>query len=279
MRIRTIYVAAAMALAAMTVTMAQEPQRPVTSAFTIKAGSAHHTDTYLSPLHYSGWTTAIGYGRMQAMAFNPERWIMALDVDVTAGCTHNTVRNADMWQASVQGRWSMMHRWSPLEALTVGIGGATTLYGGALYLSRNGNNPVAAHASWTVDGAAYATYAFRLGSLPVTALYRATLPVAGAFFAPQYGQLYYEIYMGNSHGTVSPAVWGKYFRLDQMLCFDLRLGHTNLRLGYGVDILSTKANHIVTRNITHTACVGITTQWISLPSTTRIPDNVNALYP
>ena len=47
--------------------------RPVTSAYTIEAGSAKITDTYLSPLKYTGETFAFGYERFQAMKFNPEK--------------------------------------------------------------------------------------------------------------------------------------------------------------------------------------------------------------
>ena len=40
--------------------------RPVLSAYMVEAGSAHVCDTYLTPLHYSGWSAAFSYERMQA---------------------------------------------------------------------------------------------------------------------------------------------------------------------------------------------------------------------
>ena len=54
--------------------------KAVLSAYSIEAGSNHLCNTYLTPLHYSGWRTALSYERMQAMKFNPERFIQRLDL-------------------------------------------------------------------------------------------------------------------------------------------------------------------------------------------------------
>ena len=51
-------------------------ERPVVSAYTLEAGTAHIAQTYLSPLRYSGPMLALSYERMQAMRFDPERWVM-----------------------------------------------------------------------------------------------------------------------------------------------------------------------------------------------------------
>ena len=40
---------------------AVETVRPVLSAYGVEAGSAHLADTYLTPLHYNGWHTALTY--------------------------------------------------------------------------------------------------------------------------------------------------------------------------------------------------------------------------
>lgn len=53
-------------------------ERPVVSAYTLEAGTAHIAQTYLSPLRYSGPMIALSYERMQAMRFDPERWVMRL---------------------------------------------------------------------------------------------------------------------------------------------------------------------------------------------------------
>ena len=89
--------------------MSQE--RPVTSAFTIEAGSARLCDTYLTPLHYRGWNAALVYERFQAMRFSPENWIMRLDGRLSVDHTENPARNATMWNLDLRIGWGMMRRW------------------------------------------------------------------------------------------------------------------------------------------------------------------------
>lgn len=231
--------------------------RNVSNSFMIEAGWALRADTYLTPLRYRGWNGALGYEHVRAFKGRPFMWVLNSSFEIDR--TQNRARNAVMWGAEFEARWSFLRRWRVAGPVEVGAGGATTVDAGALYLSRNGNNPVAANASWTVGIAAYASGCFRLGKLPVVARYTASLPVAGAMFAPDYGQLYYEIYLGDRKGLVRGAYWGRYFRLDQMLSLDLKVGPKWLRVGYGVDVLSTKVNGIVSRKINHNVVLGLTT--------------------
>lgn len=233
----------------------------VNNAFMFELGSAHRADTYLTPLHYSGWTGKLAYGH--AHSFRNRSLFWELDVNLQLDRTMNKVRNSRMFGAQFLARWSAVKTWNIVENLSLGAGAATTLDAGALYLSRNGNNPVAANASWTIDASAYASYRFKIGKLPVTAIYRADLPVVGAMFAPDYGQLYYEIYLGDSKNIFSGAWWGRYFRLDQSATLDIKVNSKYLRLGYGCNIISTKVNHIISRRIDHTFIIGITTDWLT----------------
>lgn len=257
--------------------------RPVTAAYTLEAGSAHLNDTYLTPLKYTGQNYTLGYERMQAMKFSPEKWVMQLGGRLNFGRTLNPARNATMYDLSLELSWGMMRRWdiSALSGLRLYGGGMTSLDAGALYLSRNGNNPVSAKAAWTVGLTGAAVYNFRISRLPVCLRYQPTLPVTGVFFSPDYGELYYEIYLGNHKGLAHMAHWGNYFRLDNLLTADLRLGSTNLRLGYRNDILSTKVNNIVSRRITHTFIIGVSGEWLSLPRSGTISPKakiISALY-
>ena len=239
-------------------------ERPVLSAYTLELGSAHIAETYLSPLKYSGWSSALNYERMQAMRFSPERWVMRLRGRLHLARTHNPARNASMWDLGLDLGWGMMHRWRFGEGWTVMAGGSTNIDGGVIYNPRNGNNPAAAKISWTVNASGALVYNGRMVRLPFCARYQAELPLTGIFFSPEYGELYYEIYLGNHRGLVRGAWPGNFFRLDNLATIDLRFGRTILRLGYRCDIFSGKASHIVTRRITHTAVVGVASEWLSL---------------
>lgn len=263
---RKLLTAIALTAISMTVGAAGPVLRPVISAYSVEYGAAHAADTYLTPLRYKGWHLGLGYERMQAMGFDPERWIMQLGVRGVTDRMQNPARNATMWNFEFDGRWAMMRRWRDVltPGLTLAVGPGTQVRAGALWLSRNGNNPASAKGAWTVDAAAMAAYNMRIGRLPLTVRYECTLPVGGVFFAPEYGELYYELWLGNHSGVVSGAFWNKYFRLDNYLTVDVRLRGTVVRLGYRADIISTKAHDVVSRRITHALTVGVATEWISL---------------
>lgn len=257
--------------------------RPVAAAYTFEVGSSHLCDTYLTPLKYSGQSYAISYERMQAMKFAPEDRVMRLETRLGLNRGENPARNATMWDLDLEFGWGMMRRFEieNVAGLKIYGGGSTTLDAGAMYLARNGNNPVAAKAAWTLNLTGAAVYNFIIRRLSVCLRYQPTLPVTGVFFSPDYGELYYEIYIGNHKGLVHGAWWGNYFRLDNLLTADLRFGSTNLRIGYRADFFSSKVNDIVTRRVTHSFVIGVSGEWLSLPRTGRIGRDskiISALY-
>lgn len=239
------------------------PLRPVFAAYTFEAGSSHLADTYLTPLRYTGWHMGLDYMRFQSMKFSPDRWTMRLHVNLSLDKTENPAKNADMWNVMLTAGWGMMHRWHLPWGLTAAAGGAVSLQGGFLYNPRNGNNPVAAKGAFTLDATGYVARPFRLGRTDVTVMYQPSLPVAGAFFSPDYGELYYEIYLGNRSGLAHFAWPGNYFRLDNLLTADIRLGDTSLRVGYRAGIFSSKVNDIVTHIYTHSFVIGVSGEWLS----------------
>ncbi len=239
--------------------------RPVNSVYTIEAGSSHITDTYLTPIKYSGWHIGLNYERNQAMKFSPENWVMQMRVDLSADHDNNLVGNKDMWYGELDFSWGMMRRWKlPYKGFSAGVGGSASLSGGCIYLDRGGNNPASAKGSVTLNATGYVAWNGRIAGLPVTLRYQPVIPVVGAFFAPDYGELYYEIYLGNHSGLAHCSWWGNYFVMDNALSADLHFGSTSLRLGYTGKIYSTKINHTVTNIFTHAAVVGISGEWISL---------------
>ncbi len=260
---------------------AEEPVRPVTSAYMFNIGGAKLVNTYLTPIKYSGIDFGFAYERMQAMKFDPDRWVMRLTASVDMNKTENPVRNADMWRLVGDVSWGMTYRWRLPFGIVVAAGGSTGIDLGCMYNPRNGNNPVAVEAAWTVNATGYATWQTKVGRIPVTLKYQPTVPVAGVFFSPDYGELFYEIYLGNHSGLAHFAWWGSYFRMDNLLTADLHFGATALRLGFRSDLLSTKVNNIVTRAVTYSAVVGVAGEWMSLNPKKRLDPKariISALY-
>jgi len=240
------------------------PLRPVFAAYTAEFGSAHLADTYLTPLKYTGWHAGFDYSRYQAMKFSPDEWTMRLHANLGVDKTDNPARNATMWSVMLTADWGMMRKFRPMPGLTLSVGGSTGIEAGCLYNARNGNNPASAKASWTVNLTGYAAYRLNICRLPVTLIYHPTLPVTGVFFSPDYGELYYEIYLGDTSGLAHCAWWGNYFLLDNLVTADLHFGDTNLRVGYRGKIFSSKVNHITTNIFTHSMVIGVSGEWISV---------------
>lgn len=240
------------------------PLRPVTSAYMLEIGSSSVADSYLSPITYRGWSAAFSYERMQAMKFDPDNWVMQLNARIELDRGRNHADNATTWRIDGTFSWGMLRRWHPLPALTIAAGGSTGIDAGCIYNPRNSNNPASAKLAWTVNATAYAAYNLRVGRLPVTLRYQPVLPLAGIFFAPEYDELYYEIYLGNHDGLVHFAWPGNRFAMTNLFTADLHFGATSLRLGYRGYTFSSKANDLVTNIHTHAFVIGLSGEWLSL---------------
>ena len=258
---------------------AQRAERPVTSAFTIGIGSARLADTYLTPLHYRGTTYAFDYERFQAMRFNPLRWIMRLNINAAYNEARNPAGNAVMRNPGLRASWAMLWRSdiATLSGLRIAAGGETGIELGVNYLSRNGNNPVSVRAAWSAGITGMALYNLRIGRLPLTLRYQASLPLAGIFFSPAYGELFYEISLGNRSGLVHGSWPGNRFTMDNLVTADLRLGATSLRIGYSGRILTGKVCGIVTREFTNAFTIGVAGEWMSLSPGRRQPPEVTTI--
>lgn len=255
--------------------------RPVASAYTLEAGSSSVTDTYLSPSTYRGWHIGLGYERLQVMGFGHDCWTGQLQGRVSLDRGFNAPGNLATWSGQVDLSWGFLYRFAPVGKVNIAVGPALNVNAGIIYADRAGNNPASAKAAVTVDATAIASWSTRLGRLPITLRYQPTLSLLGAFFAPDYDELYYEIYLGNRHRLAHCASPFNRFAMTNYVTADLRLGSSALRLGFRSTVLSSKANHLTTNWFTWQAVVGISGEWLSasrvghLSSDARI---ISAIY-
>lgn len=244
--------------------VAQEVLRPVNSAWGLSAGSAHTIDTYLTPLRYSGWGAELTYRRMQAMKFDPARWSQSIDLGLSFNDMENPARNATMYYAGIDASYAMLWRASLPWGITAGIGPQLRGDLGVIYLSRNGNNPASVKASVTLGARGYLQRRVTLGRMPVTLRWQSEIPVTGAFFSPQYDELYYEIYLGNRTGLAHAAWWGNFFRWDNLVTADLHFSANALRVGFSQTLLSTHVNNITSRQWGFAFLIGVTNDWLTV---------------
>lgn len=244
--------------------------RPVSSAFMLDAGSAHLLDTYLSPLHYTGWHLGFTYERNQAMKFSPELWRQQLSIGVEFNNAENPARNARLLYGNIAASWAMSRVWQLPERLWVSVGGRGGADIGGMYNDRNSNNPGAVKADIYVGVTAAVGWSVNLWKLPVRLRWQTSMPLLGAFFSPEYDELYYEIYLGNRHGLAHFAYPGNLFRWDNLVTADMRLGNSSLRVGFRSQIFSSEVNHITTRNFSYSFVLGVVSDWVSV-SPRRLP--------
>lgn len=260
----------------------EKPLRPVASMFSAQYGHATELDSYISPVKYGGHAVALAYEAQQATGFNPQRWTRQLSIETDYSYTHNPAGNHEAHALMVDARWALMHRWKDVitHNLTLQLGGETQLRGGVLYNAHNSNNVVSARIHWNVGLMGQAIYNTHIKSLPITLRYQASLPVAGAFFSPDYDEAYYEIYLGNRSNLAHFGWWGNRFDIDHMLSADLHLGNTILRVGYRNRINTSWTNDINTRSIAHYLVIGIGGEFLSVsPKKARINNNlISSMY-
>lgn len=227
-------------------------------------GSAHIADTYLSQSRYGGMHYGLTYSRLQAMKSPLLQCIQGWEVNIGYSSARNRAGNARMLGANVEGSWRMMRRWQLSAGFQAGIGGYASAEFGALYLSRNSNNPAQAIAAASIGPEGFVQWAGQLKRLPLAVRWQVSSPLTGVFFCPDYGELYYEIQLGNRSDLVHAAWPGNRRALRSLMSVDLNFRRSTLRLGYRFNGVSAHANGITSRNIIHCAVVGFVCDLVTI---------------
>ena len=236
----------------------EEPLRPVATAVTFEIGRQSALDTYLSPIRYRGLDVALGYERLRAASFAPEKWFTRHNVLANFATMTNESGSGSMLSFYLDYSFAMLRRWQLLDGLWLACGGEAALTLGGLYNLRNSNNPATAKVAIDMGATAMASYHLQVGRLPLTFRYQVSLPVVGTFFSPAFGQSYYEMfYLGNTAGIVHFGAWHNRVDLRNYLSVDLHLGKMALRLGYRQLMRTTHVNHIDTQVLNHMFVLGI----------------------
>lgn len=235
----------------------EEVSLPVTSVYSLEIGSVSILDTYLSPLVYKG-TSVTASGRWQkAFTRDPRKWTMQFAADVQYAGALNPAKLASEYLFNAGFNWSASRRWQLPYGVQSAIGPAVGFDAGVIYLPKNGNNPASAKCSFDLSLQASLSRVFRFGRLPVVVSDRVMLPALSAFFSPQFGEPYYEIYLGNHSGLAHCGWWGNHFCIDNLLAADLDFGKTALRIGYRFNARTSYVDDLNTKIFTHSFVIGV----------------------
>lgn len=233
--------------------------RPTLSMWTADVGYASIHDSYLTPITYDGLDIALGFEALRAARFAPDRWLWQLQVGADYNYTENHAGNNELHKLLGDISFNMQRRWRDVftPRLDLSVGPMTQVRAGIIYNPANSNNTVSvrAHANLGVTG--MASWRTRLGRMPITLRYQAQLPVVGVFFAPEYDESYYEIYLGNRRNLAHVGWWGNRLDMTNYLGADLHLGTTILRIGYRSRIEHWSVNNIKVHDVSHALVLGI----------------------
>lgn len=243
--------------------------RPVTGIYGLEYAHKNVLATYLSPLHYSGSDIGVWGQWSKAMPFSPHHAIMHFEGSADFSRMLNPAGTAKMIGLEANFRWGMSWRTSLPADVQVTAGGTIGLEGGAFYLLRNGNNPVEAIANASLAARFSASRPFKIGKLDFLLKDEVTLPSLGIFFSPEYGETYYEIYLGNRKGLVHAGWWGNNFRIDNLLSATIDFGRTAMTVGYRFQAYTQWANQLNTKVITHSFVIGVVPGGIGLKKKAR----------
>lgn len=231
-------------------------KRPVTATYSLEAGGNTIIDTYLSPLRYHGTQIALTGHWLKALP-QGENMSMSFRARLEGAHAVNPAGNASEWQGAFEFDWLLRRGWSPLSHFMVSAAIGTGIYAGGIYLPRNSNNPVSAKARVAVNAALALSYHWK-GSTkvrPVTFRNEAVSPLGGILFSQEYGQPYYNIYLGNRGHLVHGAWWGNNFCIDNLLSATLHLSNGDFGIGYRFRLYQQHVCHLDTRIISHAAVV------------------------
>ncbi len=250
-------------------------QRPVTGIYSLEIGRTDVLATYLSPLHYTGTHYGATGEWSKALPFNPESAIMHFDGGLSFCSLLNPAHTARMVGMTGDFKWGMSWRKNLPSSFTATLGGNIGFNGGAYYLMRNSNNPVQAMAQAAISLRASVARPLKLGKIYLLFRDVVTLPSLSMFFAPQYGETYFEIYLGNHKGLAHAGWWGNNFGIDNRLSVSIDFGRTAMTLGYHFYANTQWANNLNTKIFTHSFSIGIIPGGLGLKPKAKIKNSAS----
>ncbi len=225
-------------------------EAPFQTVWSLEVGGSQLVDTYLSPNLYNGYHLGLDYDWRRAHH--------GLHFALNGNYATNPAGNATMLSTALNVDYRLM--WShPLpHSLRLRYGGIAALHVGGLLAQLGSNNPAQGQAWLTLGPRLELDWHYRRLGLGIAA----STPLIGAFFMPDYGELYYEIALGNRADLLHVAHPGSFRRLNLDLYASWRIASSRLRLGYRADLLSAHANRLTSRQLTNSLYIGLVCNFI-----------------
>jgi hypothetical protein len=231
----------------------EQERRPVNNAWMAGWGRISTYDEYLSILAYSGNVYSLTNER-----FYSSRWLDGKlqhqhRIIGEFANTYSPAQNSEQYVLNLHYKFNLPYRWIKREGFSFSSGFNADISAGALYNSRNGNNPVSASVFTDVGYSFMAKYRWK----SLLFRWQADVPVAGIAFAPHYGQSYYEISLAPEGDLLLFTSLHNTRGLYSFITADFPLQNCSFRLGYSAMFRQTRYNDIVAHNYSHNILFGM----------------------
>lgn len=263
--IKRIFIGIVLMLCATNVALGQSNiempiKKAVNQSTLFGVGSMILTDTYLSPLEYNGLTLSLFHERLNATSLLGGKLLLQQQIFLQGASTDNPISNAKTYYGNIDYHLNGFHPIINTNSFRMLAGAGADLSLGGIYNIRNSNNPAQLKTSINLNASVLAFYKWRL----LTLRWQMTSPVLGAFFSPEYGQSYYEIFvLGNNTGTILFATPANQRGLRNYITADYPIGKVTLRAGYLRNYYRTEANNLITSISSHQFMIGLAFESLS----------------
>lgn len=234
------------------------PVRSVNQSTLIGIGKSYLFDSYLSPLTYDGIAISLIHDRLKGSDLFNGTLLLQNQYRLQTGVTKNpTSSSSEYWGSlyyNLNGYVPILKQSLKNSNFRLYGGGGPELTLGGIYNIRNSNNPGSLKTSVNLNVSAMAIYNWN----NLTFRWQVSSPLVGAFFSPEYGHSYYEIFtLGNDKGTVHFGSFHNQLSLRNYFTIDIPVNNLTIRTGYMWDYYSTDVNKLVTKISAHQFVFGL----------------------
>lgn len=238
----------------------EKPFWTVNKATSVGYGSASIYDDYLSPLQYTGKSYLLQHERVSRTHFFKGKLVKQQFFSVLFADVDNPVKNSTEYAFQAEYRLGAHYPVWQQGNFRLMLGGAWEIAGGSIYNQRNSNNPAAVIAKTNLN--ASGQLFFRLKN--VLFRWQADVPLAGAFFAPDHHESYYEISLGNHKNLVNFASFHNQRAFRSLLTVDFPVSNLTIRFGMQNWISQINNRGLVSHFYSNMLTIGLVSESFSL---------------
>ena len=238
--------------------------RSVNEGTMLGGGGYRMRDHYLSQEDYGGMGFRFMNERMRLLNRSNNRVSRQNIVNIDVSSAINGAENANFLSAFADYSVGYHYRLIPHPYFKIMVGGSARAMLGAVYSTRNGNNPLTVHADMDLNFSTIAIYEFRIKKHPLAIRYQFETPFAGFMFSPVGDMSYYEIFsLGNTAEIFHTNSFNNKFAMRNHLTLDFPFLGMTVRTGYYGSYYSTSVHDVNRYIISHNVMVGFVKEFVA----------------